>query len=61
MTNKAVKAAQEAVQKSDSIDIRRSSISVAAAVIHLITQLSDEKKLLRGLGSSRHSVSFCYF
>ncbi|CAA6673493.1 unnamed protein product [Spirodela intermedia] len=55
MTNQAVKAAQEAVQKSEELDIRRSPISVAAAVIYMITQLSedkkstDDKKLLRDI------------
>uniref|UniRef100_A0A1D1ZJE3 Transcription initiation factor IIB n=1 Tax=Anthurium amnicola TaxID=1678845 RepID=A0A1D1ZJE3_9ARAE len=44
MTNQAVKAAQEAVQNSEELDIRRSPISVAAAVIYMITQLSDDKK-----------------
>ncbi|KAH1069838.1 hypothetical protein AAZX31_03G118100 [Glycine max] len=44
MTNQAVKAAQEAVQKSEEFDIRRSPISIAAAVIYIITQLSDDKK-----------------
>ncbi|KAK2641190.1 hypothetical protein Ddye_022953 [Dipteronia dyeriana] len=48
MTNQAVKAAQEAVQKSEELDIRRSPISVAAAIIYMITQLSDDKKLLKG-------------
>lgn len=49
MTNQAVKAAQEAVQKSEELDIRRSPISIAAAVIYMITQLSDEKKLLKDI------------
>ncbi|PIA33661.1 hypothetical protein AQUCO_04000020v1 [Aquilegia coerulea] len=49
MTNTAIKAAQEAVQKSEEIDIRRSPISIAAAVIYMITQLSDEKKPLRDI------------
>ncbi|KAH0721767.1 transcription initiation factor IIB-2 [Solanum lycopersicum] len=44
MTNQAVKAAQEAVKKSEEFDIRRSPISIAAAVIYIVTQLSDEKK-----------------
>ncbi|XWS59096.1 hypothetical protein CRYUN_Cryun08bG0092600 [Craigia yunnanensis] len=48
MNNQAVKAAQEAVQKSEEFDIRRSPISIAAAVIYIITQLSDDKKPLRG-------------
>jgi transcription initiation factor TFIIB len=47
MNNQAVKAAQEAVQKSEEFDIRRSPISIAAAVIYIITQLSDDKKPLR--------------
>ncbi|KAB1227600.1 Transcription initiation factor IIB [Morella rubra] len=49
MNNQAVKAAQEAVQKSEELDIRRSPISVAAAVIYIITQLSDDKKLLKDI------------
>lgn len=49
MSNQAVKAAQEAVQKSEQLDIRRSPISIAAAVIYMITQLSDDKKLLRDI------------
>ncbi|KAJ8770928.1 hypothetical protein K2173_022100 [Erythroxylum novogranatense] len=49
MGNQAVKAAQEAVQKSEELDIRRSPISVAAAVIYIITQLSDDKKLLKDI------------
>ncbi|KAK6144059.1 hypothetical protein DH2020_020879 [Rehmannia glutinosa] len=70
MTNQAVKAAQEAVQKSEELDIRcfhislpeflvlrlsnvnslrRSPISIAAAIIYIITQLSDDKKLLKDI------------
>ncbi|KAJ6797678.1 putative transcription initiation factor IIB [Iris pallida] len=49
MTNQAVKAAQEAVQKSEELDIRRSPISIAAAVIYIITQLSDDKKPLKDI------------
>ncbi|KAG9441883.1 hypothetical protein H6P81_017737 [Aristolochia fimbriata] len=49
MTNQAIKAAQEAVQKSEELDIRRSPISIAAAIIYMITQLSDDKKLLRDI------------
>ncbi|KAK3027774.1 hypothetical protein RJ639_041134 [Escallonia herrerae] len=47
MTNQAVKAAQEAVHKSEEFDIRRSPISIAAAVIYIVTQLSDDKKPLK--------------
>ncbi|KAK1322617.1 Transcription initiation factor IIB [Acorus calamus] len=49
MNNKEVKAAQEAVQKSEELDIRRIPVSVAAAIIYMITQLSDDKKLLRDI------------
>ncbi|KZV41200.1 transcription initiation factor IIB [Dorcoceras hygrometricum] len=49
MTNQAVKAAQEAVQKSEELDVRRSPISIAAAVIYIITQLSEDKKLLKDI------------
>ncbi|KAM0935208.1 putative transcription factor TFIIB, Zinc finger, TFIIB-type, cyclin, Cyclin-like superfamily [Dioscorea sansibarensis] len=49
MNNQAIKAAQEAVQKSEELDIRRSPISIAAAVIYMITQLSEEKKPLRDI------------
>jgi transcription initiation factor TFIIB len=49
MSNHAVKAAQEAVQKSEEFDIRRSPISIAAVVIYIITQLSDDKKTLKDI------------
>ncbi|XP_057953213.1 transcription initiation factor IIB-2-like isoform X2 [Malania oleifera] len=49
MTNQAVKAAHEAVQKSEELHIRRSPISVAAAVIYIITQLSEEKRPLKDI------------
>ncbi|KAH9615476.1 transcription initiation factor IIB-2 [Silene latifolia] len=52
MNNQAMKAAQEAVQKSEEIDIRRSPISIAAAIIYIITQLSDEKKPLRDVSQA---------
>ncbi|CAL5430985.1 unnamed protein product [Camellia sinensis] len=51
MNNQVVKAAQEAVQKSEEFDIRRSPISIAAAVIYIVTQLSDDKKPLKGMYS----------
>ncbi|KAH8487059.1 hypothetical protein H0E87_025875 [Populus deltoides] len=49
MTNQAVKAAHEAVQKSEELDIRRSPISIAAVVIYIIIQLSDDKKPLKDI------------
>ncbi|XP_065876823.1 transcription initiation factor IIB-2-like [Euphorbia lathyris] len=49
MTNQAVKAAQEAVKKSEELDIRRSPISVAAAIIYIITQLTDDKKPIKDI------------
>ncbi|XP_010517653.1 PREDICTED: transcription initiation factor IIB-1-like [Camelina sativa] len=52
MSNHAVKAAQEAVQKSEEFDIRRSPISIAAVVIYIITQLSDDKKTLKDISTA---------
>ncbi|KAK4392472.1 Transcription initiation factor IIB-2 [Sesamum angolense] len=49
MSNEEVKAVQETVQKSGDFDIRRSPISIAAAIIFMITQLSDSKKPLRDI------------
>lgn len=49
MGHQAVKAATEAVKKSEELDIRRSPISIAAAAIYMISQLSEEKKLLRDI------------
>nr|GMD00184.1 transcription initiation factor IIB-2-like [Ipomoea batatas] len=49
MSNEEVKAVQETVQKSEEFDIRRSPISIAAAIIYMITQLSDSKKPLRDI------------
>ncbi|KAK9930704.1 hypothetical protein M0R45_027733 [Rubus argutus] len=42
LNNQAIKAAQEAVHKTLEFDIRRSPISIAAAVIYIITQLLDD-------------------
>nr|GEU42443.1 transcription initiation factor IIB-2 [Tanacetum cinerariifolium] len=47
MANQTIKAAQESVHKSKVFDIRRSPISIAAAIIYIVTQLSDAKKLLK--------------
>ncbi|KAH6832491.1 Cyclin-like family protein, partial [Perilla frutescens var. hirtella] len=47
MPNQTVKAAQEAVGNAEGFDIRRSPISIAAAVIYIVTQLSDDKKGLK--------------
>ncbi|KAI3952937.1 hypothetical protein MKX01_028629 [Papaver californicum] len=44
MSNKAVKAAEEAAAMTAECDIRRSPITVAASIIYLISQLSDERK-----------------
>ncbi|CAL9031180.1 unnamed protein product [Prunus brigantina] len=49
MKNLEVKAAQETVQKSEDLVIRRSPISVAAAVIYIITQLSDDKRTFKDI------------
>ncbi|KAF9592782.1 hypothetical protein IFM89_017352 [Coptis chinensis] len=47
MNHQAMKAAQEAVQNSKELDIRRNPTSVAAAVIYMITQLSDDRQFLK--------------
>ncbi|KAJ3690729.1 hypothetical protein LUZ61_019893 [Rhynchospora tenuis] len=49
MNNNAMKAVQEAVKRSEELDIRRSPISIAAAVIYMITQLSDDKKPMKDI------------
>ncbi|KEH33482.1 putative transcription factor TFIIB [Medicago truncatula] len=49
MNHQAVKAANESVQNSEEFDIRRSPISIAATVIYIITQLSDDKKSLKDI------------
>ncbi|KAH7863244.1 hypothetical protein Vadar_015215 [Vaccinium darrowii] len=47
LKNQAVKAAQEAVLKSEEFYIRRSPLSIAATVIYIIMLLSDDKQPLR--------------
>lgn len=47
LNNQAKKAAMEAVKKSEEFDIRRSPITIAAAVIYIIAQLSGDKKPLK--------------
>ncbi|KNA18802.1 hypothetical protein SOVF_067480 [Spinacia oleracea] len=49
MDKQVVKAAQEAVLKSEELDVRRSPISIAAAIIYIITQLSGDKKPLKDI------------
>ncbi|XP_019082316.1 PREDICTED: transcription initiation factor IIB-1-like [Camelina sativa] len=60
MSNHAVKAAQEAVQKSEEFDIRRSPISIAAVVIYIITQLSDDKKTLKDMAGFKRRTQLSY-
>ncbi|XP_074577591.1 transcription initiation factor IIB-like [Curcuma longa] len=49
MPNQIVKEAQEAVRKSEELDIRRSPISIAAAIIYMIIQKYDDKKSLKDI------------
>jgi transcription initiation factor TFIIB len=49
MSNTAVRAATETVKRSEMLDIRKSPISVAAAAIYMISQLSDDKKNLKDI------------
>ncbi|MCL7025868.1 hypothetical protein MKW94_017464 [Papaver nudicaule] len=46
MNSRAVKAAQEAFEKTAEFDFRRSPITVAASVLFMITQVSEERKLI---------------
>ncbi|KAL6181549.1 hypothetical protein ACLB2K_048204 [Fragaria x ananassa] len=47
MSNIEVMAAQETVKNSEELAIRRSPISLAAVVIYIIAQLSNDKKAIR--------------
>ncbi|KAK1437105.1 hypothetical protein QVD17_02890 [Tagetes erecta] len=47
MANQTVKAAQVSIQKSEEFNIRRSLVSIVAAIIYIVTQLSDDKKPLK--------------
>jgi transcription initiation factor TFIIB len=49
MGNAEVRAATETVKKSEMLDIRKSPISVAAAAIYMISQLSNDKKALKDI------------
>ncbi|KAI3849303.1 hypothetical protein MKX03_021026 [Papaver bracteatum] len=52
MSNKVVKAAQEAVEKTAECDIRRNPATVAATIIYMISQLSDERKPVRDVADA---------
>ncbi|EFJ38725.1 hypothetical protein SELMODRAFT_266576 [Selaginella moellendorffii] len=47
MTNQAVRAATDTVKKVEELDIRKSPISIAAAAIYMISQVSEDKKPLK--------------
>ncbi|KAL3702529.1 hypothetical protein R1sor_020551 [Riccia sorocarpa] len=49
MNNTAVRAATDCVKRSEQLDIRKSPISIAAAAIYMISQLSDDKKPLKDI------------
>uniref|UniRef100_A0A7N0ZX08 TFIIB-type domain-containing protein n=1 Tax=Kalanchoe fedtschenkoi TaxID=63787 RepID=A0A7N0ZX08_KALFE len=52
MSNQEIKAAHEAVQKAEELDIRRIPKTVAAAVIFIISQLSSNKRSLKDISST---------
>ncbi|KAG9131445.1 hypothetical protein Leryth_015275 [Lithospermum erythrorhizon] len=52
MSHEEMKVVQETVQKAEEFDIRRSPISIAAAIIYIITQLSDTKMPLRDISNA---------
>ncbi|GFZ20705.1 cyclin-like family protein [Actinidia rufa] len=64
MTNQAIRAAQETVKKLEELDIRRSPISIAAAVIYMVTQLSDDEKPLKDIslatGVAEGTIRYSY-
>ncbi|KAL9673056.1 hypothetical protein QQ045_029309 [Rhodiola kirilowii] len=49
MSNQEIKAAHEAVQKAEELDIRRIPKTVAAAVIYIISQLSSNQMSLKDI------------
>lgn len=49
LNNLVTKAVLETVKKSEEFDIRRTSTSILATIIYMITQLSDRKCSLRGV------------
>lgn len=49
LNNLVTKAVLETVKKSEKFDIRRTSTSILATIIYMITQLSDRKCSLRGV------------
>ncbi|KAL8493960.1 hypothetical protein ACS0TY_024945 [Phlomoides rotata] len=52
MSHEEVKAVQETVQRAGDFDIRRSPISIAAAIIFMVTQLAESKKPLRDISTA---------
>ncbi|MCE5165799.1 Transcription initiation factor IIB [Datura stramonium] len=55
MNHEEIKAVQETVKKSEEFDIRRSPISIAAAIIYMLTQLTSSKKPLTRYLYCNHS------
>ncbi|KAJ4707313.1 Transcription initiation factor IIB [Melia azedarach] len=58
MDNHGMRAVQEAVTKSEEFDIRRSPKSVLAAILYMITQLSDQKKSLQDISRAAEVAEF---
>ncbi|XP_038726384.1 transcription initiation factor IIB-like [Tripterygium wilfordii] len=52
MKNQEISVVQETLQKSEELDIRRSPKSVLAAIIYMISQLSDNKKPIQDISSA---------
>lgn len=53
MKHRSIKAAREALEASEQLDIRRTPITVAAAVIYIITQLSsDDQKDIKDISAA---------
>ena len=58
MENQAINAVQEAVQKTEELDIRRSPNSVLAAIIYMVIQLSHDQIPVRGMNYKNWVFSY---
>ncbi|XVF60661.1 hypothetical protein PTKIN_Ptkin08bG0066100 [Pterospermum kingtungense] len=52
MQNQAIKAVQEALQKTQELDIRRSPQSVLAVIIYMVIQLSNEQVPIKEIANA---------
>lgn len=60
LNNHIVKAVLETLQKSEEFDLRRNTISILAAAIYMLTQLSENKIDPQGMGLILNSLLHIY-